>query len=161
MKKILILLLLIIPFTLQAKYKFDETFFIPLEQKDAWKKAKESATQDGYCLTRFVHGDKTEGNWTELLTIQFRDRNLIQGMTAQEAMANEQKMSPLAKWQLIKSDPNDVIYERSFPGGEHELVRMVMTKKGLHRAAYLKRGAFEESERSAWIDRLMSGVIGR
>lgn len=160
MRKILVLVLLVLPFTLQAKYKFDETLFIPMEQTDVWKKMKESSTENGYCMTRFVHGDKTETNWTELLTIQFKDHQLIQGATAEEAMANEQKMSPLAKWNLIRSYPNDVIYERSFPEGEHELVRMVMTKKGLHRAAYLKRGSFEENEREIWINRLRNGVVG-
>ncbi|MCC5832479.1 MAG: hypothetical protein JJU12_05480 [Chlamydiales bacterium] len=160
MRKILVLILLVLPFTLQAKYKFDETFFIPLEQTDAWKKMKESCDQEGYCMTRFVHGEGTESNWSELLTIQFKDRHLIEGATAEEAMANEQRLSPLAKWRLIRNYPNDVIYERSFPLGEHELVRMVMTEKGLHRAAYLKRGAFDETERRTWIECLTSGVVG-
>jgi len=160
MKKVIVLLLLILPFTLQAKYKFDETLFIPIEQTGVWKKGKQTSSEDGASLTRFMLESETQKNWSKLITIQFKDRHLIQGSSAEEAMMNEQRLSPLGTWALIKNQPNDVIYERAFPAGEHELVRMIMTQKGLHRVAYLKQGPFDVSERSQWVGRLMNSVVG-
>ncbi len=158
MNKIATLLLLLMPFTAQAKYNFNETLFIPIEQTSIWQKSKQSATEEGTSITRFVQGAAN----SELLTIQFKDRELVQGRTAEEAMKYEQSLSPLADWVVIKSLPNDIIYERTFPSGEHELVRMVMTKKGLHRAAFLKRGSpIATNQRSDWLERLSGGVIGR
>ncbi len=160
MKYIPFLLLLVLPFTLQAKYKFDETFFVPIEQTGMWKKGKEKATESGAALTRYILETETQNNWSKLLTIQFKDRHLVQGATALEAMSNEQTLSPNVSWEVVTALPNDVVYTRHFPSGEYELVRMVMTKKGLHRAAFLKRGAFEPSEQAIFIERLKNGVVG-
>lgn len=161
MKKILIFILLVLPFTLQAKYNFDETLFIPIEQTGTWKKGKEASSDEGSSLTRYLLETETQSNWSKLLTIQFKDRELVKGNTAEEAMSQEQLLSPAVMCVMIRNLPNDVVYERTFPSGEHELVRMVMTKKGLHRAAYLKRSPFEGEERSLWARRLMSGVVGK
>lgn len=161
MKKILFSLLFILPFSLSAKYKFDETVFIQLEQSEVWKKAKETSSEQGSCLTRYILDSENEINASKILTIQFKDKQIVQVRTAQEAMAREQQMSPQAQWKIIRSQPNDILYERTFPTGEHEIVRMVMTKKGLHRAAFLKRGPLEEDERASWTQRLMNGVVGR
>ncbi|MCH9627054.1 MAG: hypothetical protein S4CHLAM2_06880 [Chlamydiales bacterium] len=161
MKKILLLAVLAFPLTLQAKYKFDETVFIPIEETGSWKVGKQTASEQGASLTRFVLESETESDWSKLITIQFKDRQLIQGKTAEEAMNQEQALSPLASIHVLKRLPNDVTYERTFPAGEHEIVRMVMTKKGLHRVACLKKGSFEHSEQKQWIECLTSGVVGR
>lgn len=161
MKKILTFILLVLPFTVQAEYNFDETLFIPIEQTGLWKKGNEASSDQGSSITRYLLETETQNNWSKLLTIQFKDRELVNGSTAEEAMSHEKSLSPNVTWVLIRNLPNDVVYERSFPSGEHELVRMVMTKKGLHRAAYLKRSSFEENERSLWVGRLMNGVIGK
>lgn len=161
MNRILFLLLLFLPFTLQAKYIFDETFYIPIEELGFWKRGKQASSENGASLTRYLLANETETGWSKLLNIQFKDRQLVKGNTAEEAMRFEQSLSPQAKSEIILSQPNDITYIRSFPTGESEVVRMVMTKKGLHRAAYIKKGPFEAKERALWSDRLMNGVIGR
>ena len=159
-KYVFILLLLITPLVLQAKYKFDETIFIPLEQSSEWKLGKQDVSKDGICVTQYVLAYENASNWSKLLTIHFKDHAHVKSETAREAMKQEHQMSPMATIELITNQPNDITYERTFPSGEREIVRMVMTKKGLHRAAYLKKGPLNDSERQFWVNRLQSGVIG-
>ncbi|MEZ5315655.1 MAG: hypothetical protein R3E91_05575 [Chlamydiales bacterium] len=159
MRRFILFILFVFISHLEASYTFDETFLIPFEEKNIWKKVKESADDNGSSISHFIGEEENGANWPELLTIQFKDSHLIEGSTAEEAMISEQKKSPLVKWQIIRNDPNDVIYERFFPKGEHELVRMIMTKKGLHRAAYLKQKAFNENEKTAHIHCLIKGTI--
>jgi hypothetical protein len=59
-------------------------------------------------------------------------------------------------------DANDLTFEKIFPTGMHELVRMIMTDKGLHRIGYVKRdGPFTELDRSQWMSRLAQGTVGK
>lgn len=158
----LLCLLCITPWGLEAKYRFDETVFIPLPNHipQKWKIERQNAQDTGASVTHYLLESETAQNWTQLLNIQFKDRQLMMSRSAEEAMKEEASQSIGVNCTIHSKNPNDLIYERAFPSGEHEVVRMIMTKKGLHRAAYVKRGPFLESERIQWIDRLSKGVIG-
>ncbi|MFZ0566056.1 MAG: hypothetical protein WAM28_07720 [Chlamydiales bacterium] len=159
----ILLLLCCASLCLQAQYQFDETVFIPLKEGELeqWKIEHQQTTQNGISSTRYIPSSETTNNWTKLLNIKFHDRSLLHVNTALEAMQQEQTSSPRVLCSVLNQHPNDLTYERAFPTGEHELVRMIMTKKGLHRISYVKRGPFDQEERNYWLDRLMSSVVGK
>lgn len=148
--------------SLEAKYRFDETVFIPLPNHipHQWKIERQTTQDKGASVTHYLLESETDQNWTQLINIQFKDRQLMTSRSAEEAMQEEASQSIGVNCYIHSKNPNDLIYERTFPSGEHEVVRMIMTKKGLHRAGYVKRGSLSESERSQWIERLSTGVIG-
>lgn len=158
-----LLFFLLLPFYLHAaKYKFDETIHIPFNNQELqlWKVGYQNANDTGASSRRYIPSEESMEHWTKLLNIQFKDRNLLQITSAVEAMASEASQSKGVSYKIYSQTPNDLIYERSFPSGEHEIVRMIMTKKGLHRAAYVKKGPFDESERNQWVSKLSNGMIG-
>ena len=163
MKNNLLFLLCFLSLPLHAQYSFDETIFIPLQEEELrdWKMEYQKATDDGTCTTRYIPRSETTPHWSKLLNIQFKDRSLIQVSTALEALEQERKSSPEVFCRVLNQHPNDLTYERSFPTGEHELTRMIMTKKGLHRISFVKRQPFEEDEKNYWLDHLMRSVIGK
>lgn len=146
----------------RRKYVFeDETLLRHLKQFEARILGYQNVKENGLATTRYILEAEEGKNWTKILNIHFKDKQHITATSALEAMEQERVLSPDAKSLLITQTINDCLYERSFPTGEHEIVRMIMTKKGLHRVAYIKRGSFDESERRDWIARLMSGVVGQ
>ena len=161
MIKSLILFLFLAPFTVGAAYNFDETVSLPLEHSEMWKRGRQASQENGFCLTHYQLKDESENQWSKLITIHFKDLSLVKGASAQEAMVEEQQKSPTVKCTWVQHAPDDLIYERSFPLGERELVRLIKTDKGIHRIAYVKKGPWEENERSAWTERLKKAKIQR
>lgn len=159
----LICLSFLLPIGLQAKYQYSETVFVPLPEKEieSWILGYQNVKENGLAITRYVLQTEEGKDWTKILNIHFKDKQHTTATTALEAMEQERILSPDAQSRLISHNINDCLYERSFPTGEHEIVRMIMTKKGLHRIAYIKRGNFDEKEKRDWISRLMSGVVGQ
>jgi hypothetical protein len=163
----LVLALLIIPSALQAKqtkYKFEETVSITLPRTyfANWKLCYQKTYEAGAAVTRYILETETMDNWTQLINIQFKDRKLIESSNAMEVMRQEATFNKWVTYKIHTQSPNDLIYEKIFPTGEHEVVRMIMTEKGLHRIGYAKRDApFTEAERARWVELLSSGTINK
>jgi hypothetical protein len=158
----LLIILLFIPTAIQAKYQYQETVYIPLPKSaiQKWKLGYQKANENGAAVTRYILESETIEYWTQMLNIQFKDRKLIKGATAKEEMENENAKSKWVTTKIHTDLPNDLIYERSFPSGEHEIVRLIMTKNGIHRAAYIKRGPLPQEEKNRWIELLSLGTVG-
>lgn len=166
MKKVLFFLISLtafFPAITEAKYQFNETIFmqLPTQEKDVWVVGHQDNKENGLSVTRYMLQSELGQNWTKMLNINFKDKQHISASTALEAVEQERVLSPEAQSRILSQHINDLVYERSFPTGEHEIVRMIMTKKGLHRVAYIKRSSIDQQERTEWMRRLMSGVIGQ
>lgn len=163
MRKGILFIFCLVAISLQAQYQYDETVFIPLQEDELnkWKIEHQTTTEDGISSTRYIPSSENTANWSKLLNIKFHDRNTLHASTAMEAMQREQTSSPRVLCNVLNQNINDLTYERAFPTGEHELVRMIMTKKGLHRISYVKRGPFDQEERNYWVERLMSSIVGK
>jgi hypothetical protein len=154
---------LLIPLNLQAKYNFEETVFFPLPHiLSKWKVGYQQTRPDGSSITRYILENETMENWTQLVNVQFKDHRQFKCVDAVEAMKQEASDNRSVTYKVHSQAPDDLIFEKIFPTGEHELVRMILTKRGLHRIAYAKRdGPFTETDRSQWLDRLSRGTIER
>lgn len=165
--------LLIAPLGLQAKeqtkeqsknkYRFAETVYVPLPQNalHKWKLGFQKADEEkGSAVTRYILETETTKEWSQLLNIQFKDKSLVKVESAEAAMRAEADKSRVVNHKVHSQNPHDVLYERQFPTGEHEIVRMIMTKKGLHRVAFVKKGPITKEERTQWVERLSKGMIG-
>jgi hypothetical protein len=147
----------------KSKYHFEETVYVPLPQSlmHKWKLGIQKADEEkGASVTRYILESETMENWSQLLNIQFKDKELVKAKSAESAMEIEVSKSQHVNYKVLSHNPHDVLYEREFPTGEHEIVRMILTKKGLHRVAYVKRGPLTQEERSQWIGRLSKGMLG-
>jgi hypothetical protein len=148
----------------EAKYIFEETVYVPLPEArlNKWVRGTEKAdVNKGIAVTRYILETETMKNWTQMLNIQFKDKKHVQVESAEAAMKEEaSKSNSLVKLKVLSKNPHDILFERDFPTGEHELARMIMTKKGLHRIAYIKRGPLSDEERTQWVDRLSQGMLG-
>ena len=147
----------------EAKYIFEETVYVPLPQHGLkqWKLGLQKADEKkGSAVTRYFLESETASNWTELINIQFKDSKLVKLDSAESAMQEEAAKSQVVNQKVHFQNPHDVLYEREFPTGEHEIVRLIMTKKGLHRVAYVKKGPLTKEERIAWVQLLSKGMIG-
>ncbi len=147
----------------EAKYIFEETVYVPLPQNalNKWKLGLQKADEKkGSTVTRYFLESETENNWTQLINIQFKDTKLVKLDSAESAMQEESAKSQVVNQKVHFQNPHDVLYEREFPTGEHEIVRLIMTKKGLHRVAYVKKGPMTKEERIAWVQILSKGMIG-
>ena len=147
----------------EAKYIFEETVYIPLPQDGLkkWKLGLQKADEKkGSAVTRYFLESESASNWTQLINIQFKDTKLVKHGSAESAMQDEASKSQVVNQKVHFQNPHDVLYERAFPTGEHEIVRLIMTKKGLHRVAYVKKGPLTKEERVAWVQLLSKGMIG-
>lgn len=165
MKKLwmgLMMAMMVASSSLYAKYNFEETVYVPLptDMVEKWTLGYQNADEKGTAVTRYVLESESVGSWSQLLNIQFKDKELVKATSAADSMKQEAARSTLATYKIYSENPHDILYERDFPSGEHEIVRMIMTKKGLHRVAFIKKGAITEAERTLWIDRLSRGMIG-
>lgn len=159
----LVLMLLITPLGLQAKYHFGETVYMPLPQNilHKWTMGFQKADEEkGSAVTRYILETESNKDWSQLINIQFKDKKLVKATSATEAMQQEASKSRVVSQKVHSQNPDDVLYERDFPTGEHEIVRMIMTKKGLHRVAYVKKGPITKEERTLWVERLAMGKVG-
>lgn len=153
MKKILgCLMVMFVPLALMAKEKVS----IPLPQiLTKWKKGFQDE-----CTTRYFLENETTERWSELVNIQFKERKLVKCSTAVEAMKQESLLNHRVIYKIHSQSPNDLIFEKIFPTGVHEIVRMIMTDKGLHRIGYAKTTSpFTEIDRSQWIERLTKAEV--
>ena len=147
----------------ETKYIFEETVYVPLPQEGMkkWKLGLQKADEKkGSAVTRYILDSETTSNWTQLINIQFKDTKLVKVESAELAMQEESARSQVVNQKVHFQNPHDVLYEREFPTGEHEIVRLIMTKKGLHRVAYVKKGPITKEERIAWVQLLSKGMIG-
>lgn len=145
-------IVLFLPLALMAK----ETVSIPLPQiLTKWK----MGFQDE-CTTRYYLENETTERWSELVNIQFKERKLVKCSTAIEAMKKESLLNHRVIYKIHSQSPNDLIFEKIFPTGVHEIVRMIMTDKGLHRIGYAKtEPPFTEIDRSQWLERVANAEI--
>ncbi len=159
----LLLTLLLLPFGLEAKYRFDETvyFNLPAEEKAKWKRGSQNGHEEkGVSVTRYFLEGEDEKKWTQLIDVHFTHSEVLTKESAEEMMKDEILKSKISALKVHWQSPQDLLYERSFPTGEHEVVRMILTKSGLHRIAYVKKAAITEGERQEWIAILSKGKVG-
>jgi len=127
-----------------------------------WKVGCHKELKNGQSTTRYIPENETMANWTQLVNIQFHERNLVKGSDALQAMKQEAVFNQGVFYQMHIEKDNDILFEKVFPTGVHELVHMVMTDQGLHRIAYVKRnGPFENLDRQQWMDYLLKGSPAR
>jgi hypothetical protein len=146
-----------------AKYHFKETIHMSLPQNilNKWKLGVQKADKDkGTAVTRYILEKESIDKWSELVNIQFKDKKLVTAKSAEEAMKEEASKSKNVTSKVHYKNPHDVLYEREFPTGEHEIVRMILTRTGLHRVAYIKRGPLTNEDRTQWVELLSKGMIG-
>jgi hypothetical protein len=154
MKKMLgcLVMILFVPFVMVAQ----ERVSISLPQiLSKWKMGFQDQNTTRYFLER-----ESCDKFSEIVNIQFKERKIVKCSTAAEAMKQESLLNHRVIYKVHAQGTNDLIFEKIFPTGVHEVVRMIMTDKGLHRIAYAKTEAlFTESDRSQWIERLAKAEI--
>lgn len=172
MRKIILLFLssiLISPINLlakeskkESKYHFEETVHLSLPHLylSKWQVGHQHIRKTGMATTRYMLSTESKDYWTQIVNIQFKDKAHLKVKTVEEAMNEEAKKSIWVNSKILSKKKNDVIYERDFPSGEHEIVRMIMTKKGLHRVAYIKKGPISQDDKKQWIERLTEAKVG-
>jgi hypothetical protein len=153
-----------LPIQLQAKnsnYHFEETVQIqlPTLYLSKWEKGHQSVKKAGITTTRYYLNTESKDFWTQLINIQFKDKAHLDGATLEQAMQEEGAKSRWVTTKIHTKKENDILYERDFPSGEHELVRLIMTKKGMHRISYVKRGILSKEDKTQWIERLSQGEV--
>jgi hypothetical protein len=159
MKKLLYSLALVL-FVTPTVINATELFYIPMPYIFAkWKVGCQKMQSNGSTTIRYVLEHETMENWTQLVNVQFKERGVAHCSDALQAMQQEAALNKGVAFKVHAKSENDVLFEKSFPSGMHELVRMVMTEKGLHRIAYTRRDApFEEIDRNQWLERLAKGL---
>lgn len=158
----LLVSMLLIPVGLQAKYRFEETVHVPLPHLylSKWEVGYQNINKAGTVVTRYFLNTESKNNWTQIINIQFKDKVHLKGANVEKAMEQEALKSSWVTSKIHSQTEDECIYVRDFPTGEHEIVRMIMTEKGLHRVAYIKRGPLSKDERAQWIERLAQGKVG-
>lgn len=155
--------LLTLPGALQAKYGITEKALLPLPNiLSHWKLATEHNETDGSCLTRYILEQETMENWSELVNIQFTESGRLNCSDALQALKQEVALNKSVTYKIYEQQEDSLLFEKIFPSGERELVRMIMTREGLHRLAYVKRHAMmTDVDREQWIARLKQTTIER
>jgi hypothetical protein len=149
------------------KYNFSEIIVLAIPKNQLvheFKEVTRSATPNGLTLRELIPPNESLENWSKMLTIQFLDKKLLPSSDLRNNlkllyMQAKEKYQGLV-WNVIEQSPETSTYEWACPYGfrsipaQYEIVRLIMTKKGLHRAAITKKSPFSDSERQLWLQRL-------
>ena len=155
-------------------FHYNETCTVtPPNGMDSWQVVhKYAGRYDGNSIIEAVPKGQTLKKFTDMLTIQFRGFDPRAGghLTALEYMKVFKNMakerSPKIVWKVIKKNSsNDVVYEWRIQNSpeiedQHEIARIIITDKGLHRVAFVKKvPQLSLEERQEWIQALSKATL--
>ncbi|MCP5469711.1 MAG: hypothetical protein H7A36_04305 [Chlamydiales bacterium] len=136
------------------------------EENEGWKEICKYISREE-CLLEKIPESENENNWSRLLCMQSLDR-FAEGrkqFSSLKAFLDHLKKTISASypgsrviWSILELTQNDAIYEWALleqcgtVTPEHEVVRIIMTDKMLHRFGFTKRfGQMDAVEKESWI----------
>ncbi len=148
-----------------------ETIVMTISNDDNlhWKEISRVIT-DEECLVERIPHDQDEKNWSELITIQYFSKAVINKEIRDsiERVVNQLKNVTLARypkdtvvWRVIEKNKDDVLFEwiltkpykNSRP--QHEICRAFLTPTSFHRIGVTKKyKEMNQEERNQWIKAL-------
>ena len=133
-----------------------ETVYVPAENK-GWKVGS-GVNRATATLVEFIPSDESIANWSRMFTIQFFEG---ERESPQRVMTSIQALTtakcPGTMWNVVTADALSVTYEWRVSGcpgqlDQVELARLLRGNDGVHRIAYVRRGAvLDSSERDKWL----------
>jgi hypothetical protein len=154
-------------------YAYSETLRMDIPEQEAeqkWECVNRGYTKYGESIAEWIPKNQNFDNRSELITIQFVAHSPNLPCSAEEFMNVLYEFFseeyPNMQWNVIKQSVYDVCFEWMLPNGhdncspQHEITRIIWTKKGFHRVAYEQPVPELDSQtRELWLKRIESAQL--